>query len=70
MNETTVLLALIWASAAMLAFWLAQAVWQRIDERREPPRVEQPEVPQPSWVAVDMARARLGRARRHARGTW
>jgi hypothetical protein len=70
MDEKTVLLALIWASAAMLALWLVQAVWHWLDGRQEPPRVEQPEVPQPSWVAVDMARARQTRARRHARGSW
>lgn len=68
MSETTVMICLIWLAALMGAGWVAQAVWQAITDRRELPRVEQPQMPRPSWVVVDMARARLARARHRAKG--
>lgn len=70
MSETTVMILLIWLAAVMGAVWLGQAVWQWATDRRELPRVEQPQ-PQstpPSWVLIDLARARQARARHRARG--
>lgn len=68
MSETTVMTCLIWFAAVMAVLWIGQAVYQWRSDRRELPRVEQPPLPRPSWVMVDMARARLARARHRAKG--